>query len=53
MDATNILLEAVFSVRSVSGLYKKAQLLLGETCDTAVRKVGGWCEMAARLGVVE
>jgi hypothetical protein len=45
------LLEAVFSVRSVPRLYNESQLLLEESLWTVVRRVGGWCEMAASLGV--
>jgi PIN domain nuclease of toxin-antitoxin system len=57
MAATDIhatreeLLEAVFSVWSVSGLYNEGQLPLEESLETAVRRAGGWCEMAASLGV--
>jgi hypothetical protein len=43
--------EAVFSMRSVPKLYIEDQLRLRESLETAVRKVGGWCEMAASLGV--
>jgi hypothetical protein len=45
------LLEAVFSVRSVPSLYNEGQLSLEENPETALRTVGGWCEMAASLGV--
>jgi hypothetical protein len=44
----NELLEVVFSVRSVPRLYNEGQLPL-ESHVTAVRRVGGWCEMAASL----
>jgi hypothetical protein len=47
--ATIELLEAEFSVRSVSGLYNKGQLPLEESLETAVRRVEGWCEVAASL----
>jgi hypothetical protein len=47
------LLEAVFSVRSVPGLYNDGQLLLEESLETAMRRIGGWCEMAASLVVSE
>jgi hypothetical protein len=43
------LLEAVFSVRSVRRLYNEDQLPLRESLESAVRSVGGWCEMAASL----
>jgi hypothetical protein len=43
------LFKAVFSVRPVLGLYKEGQLPLRERLETAVRRVGGWCEMAASL----
>jgi hypothetical protein len=45
------LLEAVFSVWSVPRLYNEGQLSLRESQETAFRRVGGWCEMAAGLGV--
>jgi hypothetical protein len=48
---TEELLEAVFSVRSVPKLYNKSQLPLDKSLESAVRKVGGWCEMAASLEV--
>jgi hypothetical protein len=44
------LLEAVFCVRSVPRLYNEDQLRLRESSETAVRRIGGWCEMAASLG---
>jgi hypothetical protein len=43
------LLEAVFSVRSVSSQFNDYQLSLRETLETAVRGVGCWCEMIASL----
>jgi hypothetical protein len=46
---TEELLEAVFPVRSVLMLYNEDKLSLRETSETAVRRVGGWCEMAASL----
>jgi hypothetical protein len=46
------LLEAVFSVRSVPRLYNEDQLPLRGSLETAVRRAGGWCELAASLGVV-
>jgi hypothetical protein len=45
------LLEALLSVRSVPKLYNEGQLPLEESLETAVRRVGGWCEMAASLRV--
>jgi hypothetical protein len=48
---TGELLEVVFSVRSVPRLCNEGQLPLEECVETAVRRVGGWCEMAASLGV--
>jgi hypothetical protein len=42
-------LEAVFSVRSVSKPCSEDQLPLRESLETAVRRVGVWCEMAASL----
>jgi hypothetical protein len=47
---TEELLEEMFSVRSVPKLYNEGQLpLLVLILETAVRRVGGWCEMAASL----
>jgi hypothetical protein len=43
--------KVVFSVRSVPGLYNEGQLSLEESLEMAVRKVGGWCEMAVSMGV--
>jgi hypothetical protein len=43
----------VFSMWSVPRLYNKEQLRLRERLETAVRRVGGWCEMAASLRVSE
>jgi hypothetical protein len=45
------LLEAVLSVRSVPRLYDEGQLPLEKILETAVRRVRGWCEMAASLGL--
>jgi hypothetical protein len=47
------LLEDVFSVESVPRLYNEDQLPLRDSPETAVRRVGGWCEMAASLQVRE
>jgi hypothetical protein len=44
-------LQAVFSVQTLQRLYNEEQLQLGESLETAVRIVGGWCEMAVSLGV--
>jgi hypothetical protein len=43
------LFEPGFSVRSVPKLYNEEQLRLQDSLETAVRRVGGWCEMAASL----
>jgi hypothetical protein len=40
-----------FSMQSVPGLYNEKQLRLRESLETAVSRRGGWCEMAASLGV--
>jgi hypothetical protein len=48
---TKEVLEEVFSVRSMPRLYNEDQLPSEESLETAVRRVGGWCEMAANLGV--
>jgi hypothetical protein len=54
MHATmEVLLGAVFSVQSMLRLYNEAQLPLEENLETEVRRIGGWCEMAASLGVSE
>jgi hypothetical protein len=50
-ETTVELLEAVFSVRSMWRLYNEEQLRLRESLETAVRRVGSLCEMAASLGV--
>jgi hypothetical protein len=34
---------------SVPRLHNEEQLRLGESLETAVRRAGGWCEMAASL----
>jgi hypothetical protein len=47
------LLDAVFSVRSVSKLYKWGQLPIEDSLETAVRSVAVWCDMAASRGVSE
>jgi hypothetical protein len=49
--ATTDLLEALFSVWSVPRLHNKGQLPLWKSPETATRRVGGWCEMVASLGV--
>jgi hypothetical protein len=38
-------------MRSVPRLYNEKQLRLLESLETAVRKVGGWCEMTGSLGI--
>jgi hypothetical protein len=38
-------------MRSVPRLYNDEQERLRESLETAVRRIGGWCEMAARLEV--
>jgi hypothetical protein len=38
-------------MRSVPRLYNVEQLRLRESLETAVRRVGDWCEMAASLSV--
>jgi hypothetical protein len=43
------MLEAAFSVMSVPSLYNDDQLRLRNSLETAVRRVGGWCEMVASL----
>jgi hypothetical protein len=40
-------------MRSEPRLYNEGQLPLEESLETAVRRVGGWCEMAASLVVSE
>jgi hypothetical protein len=44
-----MIMEETFSVRSVPGLYNEDQLPLRESIETAVGRVGGWCEMTASL----
>jgi hypothetical protein len=43
--------EAVFSVWSVLRLYNEEMKRLRESLETAVRRVGGWCEMADSVAV--
>jgi hypothetical protein len=42
-------LEALFSVRCAPGMYNGDQLPLqnSQSLDATVRRIGGWCEMAA------
>jgi hypothetical protein len=47
IDATRELLGEVFSMWSVSILYKDKQLRLRESLETAVRRVGVSCETVA------
>jgi hypothetical protein len=47
------LLEALFSVWSMPSLYNKYQLPLQKSSETAVRTVGGWCEVVVSLGVIQ
>jgi hypothetical protein len=42
-------MEEMFSVRYVPRLYNEDQLPLRESLETAIGRVGGWCEMAASL----
>jgi hypothetical protein len=39
-------LQAVFSVRSVPRLYNEGQMPLADSLETAVTRLGGWCEVA-------
>jgi hypothetical protein len=49
---TEELLEAVFSVRPVPKIHNEGQLSLQENLETAPRRrLGGWSQMAASLGV--
>jgi hypothetical protein len=45
-------MEEKFSVRAVPRLYNEYQPSLGDSLETAVRRVGGWCEVAAMVGSV-
>jgi hypothetical protein len=47
------LLDEVFSVWFVPRLYNEEQLRLRERLEMAVRRVGGWCVMAASLEVTQ
>jgi hypothetical protein len=38
-------------MRSIPRLYNEKQLRLRESLARAVRREGGWCELAASLGV--
>jgi hypothetical protein len=42
-------MEETFSVRSVPRLYNQDQPLLGDNPETAVRRLGTWCEVAVSL----
>jgi hypothetical protein len=46
-------MEAAFPVRSVPSLYNEDALPLRESLETAVRRVGRWCEMAGTGESVE
>jgi hypothetical protein len=46
---TLLIMEETFSVPSLPGLYNEDQLQLRVSLETAVRRVGGLCEMAASL----
>jgi hypothetical protein len=46
------LLEAVFCAISAETIYQGAPAI-GESLETAVRIVGGWCEMAASFEVTQ
>jgi hypothetical protein len=41
----------MFTMQSVPSLYNEEQLRLRESLETVVRRVEGWCELAASLGV--
>jgi hypothetical protein len=43
------LLGEMFPMWSVPSLYIEGQLQLRESLEAAVRRVGGWCKMAASL----
>jgi hypothetical protein len=45
------LFREVFSTQSVQRLYNEEQLRLRKSLETAMRRIGGWCEVAASLGV--
>jgi hypothetical protein len=47
------LLEAKFSVWSVPTLYNGVHLPLEESLETAERRVGGWCQLAASRELVD
>jgi hypothetical protein len=44
-------MEVAFSVQSMPRLYNEDQLPLQDSAEMAVRRAGGWCEMAASLQV--
>jgi hypothetical protein len=48
---TEELFGEMFSKPSVPRLYNEGQLPLEDSLETVVRRVGGWCEMAASLGI--
>jgi hypothetical protein len=47
------IMEATFSVRSVPGLFNEDQLLLHDTLETIVKRVGVWYETAGTVESVE
>jgi hypothetical protein len=46
---THAIIEEAFSMPSVPGLYNEDQLPLCESPETAVNRLGGWCEVAGSL----
>jgi hypothetical protein len=48
-SSNGVILEAVFSVRSVPTLYNEDNLPLRDSPETAVKRIGIWCEMAASM----
>jgi hypothetical protein len=46
-DTHAIVMEETFSVRSVPRLYNEDQLPLRGSFETAVTKLGGWCNISA------
>jgi hypothetical protein len=51
MAATEELLEAMFSARSIPRLHNEEQMRLCGSLETVVRRGGTSCEMVASLGV--
>jgi hypothetical protein len=48
---TQEIIEETFSVESVPRIYNENQLSLRDSLETAVTRVGGWCNVSASIAV--